>query len=199
MGRFVAGIRALALTLGAPGLFLVALLDSSVLSLPEVADLLVVWMVARNHGRVWLYVVSATAGSLIGCLAMYALGRKGGDALVRKRFSGPSVERTMATFQRYGVLAVLVPAILPPPAPFKIFVVLAGVAEISVAKFTTAVIVGRGSRYLVLGLLAVAYGDRALGYMEEHGVAASLIAVGLLAAGVVGYLIWTRVKRAPRT
>src|SRR5450631_3838849 len=111
MGRIAVWIRALALTLGAPGLFLVALLDSSVLSLPEVVDLLVVWMVTRNHGRLWLYVLSATLGSLIGCLVMYTIGRKGGDALVRRRFTRSTVERTMATFQRHGVLAVLVPAI----------------------------------------------------------------------------------------
>jgi membrane protein YqaA with SNARE-associated domain len=195
MGRIATGIRALALTLGAPGLFLVALLDSSFLSLPEIADLLVVWMVARNHDRLWLYVLSTTLGSLVGCLIMYAIGRKGGEALVRRRFAGSNVERTMATFQRHGVLAVLIPAILPPPAPFKIFVLLAGVAQISAAKFTIAVVIGRGARYLVLGILAIEYGDRALAYMQEHGVAASLAAIGLLAAGLVVYLLWNRAQR----
>jgi membrane protein YqaA with SNARE-associated domain len=196
MGRFVAGIRALALSLGAPGLFLVALLDSSILSLPEVADLLVVWMVTKHHDRLWLYVIAAVAGSLCGCLVLYGIGRKGGDALVRKRFAGPLVERAMATFQRYGVLAVLVPSLLPPPAPFKIFVLLAGVTGISAGRFALAILIGRGLRYLTLALLAVEYGDVALAYMEAHGVALSLGAIGLIAVGFVLYLLWTRYARA---
>jgi uncharacterized membrane protein YdjX (TVP38/TMEM64 family) len=94
------------------------------------------------------------------------------------------------------MLAVLVPAILPPPAPFKIFVLLAGVAKIGVAKFATAVVIGRGARYLALGILALEYGDRALDYMQAHGVAVSLVAVGLLAAGGLAYLLWSRRPRA---
>ena len=74
---------------------------------------------------------TATLGSLAGCLVLYYIGRKGGEALVRKRFTGDKVERAMARLQRYGVMAVLIPSLLPPPAPFKIFVLLAGVAGIS--------------------------------------------------------------------
>src|ERR1044071_1836463 len=147
MGRIADWARGVALTLGAPGLFLVAFLDSSFLSLPEITDLLVVWMVTRHPARMVIYVVGATLGSLAGCLVMYFIGRKGGEALIRKRFAGPTVERAMAAFERRGVLVVLVPAILPPPAPFKIFVLLAGVAGISPAKFVTAILLGRGSRY----------------------------------------------------
>src|SRR5436190_3814521 len=124
MARFVAGIRAFALVFGAPGLFLVAALDSSFLSLPEIADLLVVWMVTQHKARLGLYVAAATLGSLAGCLVMYFIGRKGGEALIRRRFMGSNVERTRAALQRHGLVAVLIPAILPPPAPFKIFVLL---------------------------------------------------------------------------
>ncbi|HEV8346828.1 MAG TPA: VTT domain-containing protein [Vicinamibacterales bacterium] len=192
MGRFVTRVQALALALGAPGLFLVALLDSSVLSLPEIADLLVIWMVVQHKQRLILYATSATLGSIAGCLALYYIGRKGGDALVRKRFHSLSVDRTLASFQRYGVVTVLIPSILPPPAPFKIFVLIAGVAHIDVRKFVLAVAIGRGVRYLLLGVLAVEYGDRALAYMHENSVTASLIAVGILVAGFVAYLIWSK-------
>src|SRR5438552_1352691 len=150
MGGFVGRLRALAVALGAPGLFLVAFLDSSFLSLPEIADLLVVYMVTRHKARWVLYVVATTAGSLAGCLVMYYIGRKGGEALVRRRFAGGHVERTLAAFQRHGVMAVLIPSILPPPAPFKIFVLLAGAAGISAPQFAGAVAIGRGARYLVL-------------------------------------------------
>ena len=189
-------LRATAIALGAPGLFLIAFLDGSFLSLPEVADLLVVFMVTRHKSRMLLYVASATLGSLGGCLIMYFIGRKGGDAMVRKRFASGAVDKTLKAFQRYGIMAVLIPAILPPPAPFKIFVLLAGVAGIEVWRFTVAVLVGRGFRYLVLGVLAYEYGDRAMTYMSEHGVAVSLTAVGVVGAGFAAYLVWTKARAA---
>jgi len=183
-------LRALALGLGAPGLFLVAFLDSSFLSLPEIADLLVVYMVTHHKSRVVVYAVSTTLGSIAGCLVMYFIGKKGGDALMRRRFTGARVDRAMALFQRHGVMAVLVPSLLPPPAPFKIFVLVAGVANVDIRKFVIAVAIGRGARYLTLGLLAVRYGDGALAYMHENSLVASLIVVGILVAGFVAYLIW---------
>ena len=117
-------------------------------------------MVTQNHDRMILYVVAATLGSLTGCLVMYFLGSKGGEALLRKRFASATVDRAMAAFERYGVLVVLIPAILPPPAPFKIFVLLSGVAGISLGKFVTAIVIGRGARYLTLGILAIRYGEQ---------------------------------------
>jgi len=192
MLRFLRRVQALALAMGAPGLFLVAFLDSSVLSLPEIADLLVVWMVTRHRTRILLYVVSATAGSIAGCLILYYIGKKGGEALMRRRFSSDAVDRTLAAFQRHGIMAVLIPSILPPPAPFKIFVLLAGLAEISVGRFTFAILIGRGARYLVLGILALRYGDRALAFLRANGTSVSLGVVAVLAAGFVVYLLWRR-------
>src|SRR5262245_3752235 len=194
MGRIVDRIRVVALALGAPGLFAIAFLDSSFLSLPEIADLMVIYMVTHNKARMILYAISATLGSLGGCLVMYYLGKKGGDALVSKRFTTRNIERAKASFQRHGVMTVLVPSLLPPPAPFKIFVLLAGVAHIDVRRFAIAIGIGRGIRYLVLGLLAVKYGDRALAYVHENGVRVSLIAVGILLAGFAGYLVWSRAE-----
>ena len=194
MGRFVHQVEALALTLGAPGLFLVAFLDSSLLSLPEIADLLVVWMVTRHKARFVVYVLSATIGSIAGCLLLYYIGQKGGAALVHKKFSSATVERSLASFRRYGIMAVLIPSILPPPAPFKIFVLLAGVANISVARFTIAIAVGRGARYFVEGLLALRYGDRAVAFMHENAGLASLVAVGVLVAGLLLYMWWAKAQ-----
>jgi membrane protein YqaA with SNARE-associated domain len=195
MGRFADRLRALALALGAPGLFLVAFLDSSFLSLPEIADILVVYMVTHHKQRLVLYVISATLGSLTGCLLMYFVGRKGGEALVRKRFTTANVDRSMAAFRRHGLMAVLIPSLLPPPAPFKIFVLLAGVAGIESHRFIAAVALGRGLRYTALGLLAVRYGERALAYMHENTVLVSLVAVGLLVGGFVVYLVWSHTQK----
>src|SRR5581483_1454289 len=182
-------LRALALALGAQGLFLIAFLDSSFLSLPEIADILVVYMVTQHKSRLLLYVAATLLGSLAGCLVMYYIGLKGGDALVRKRFAGATVDRARAAFQRHGVMAVLIPSLLPPPAPFKIFVLLAGATGIRVGEFTLAIVIGRGVRYLLLGLLAIKYGDRTMTFVGEHAVAVSLGTVGVLAAGFVAYLV----------
>ena len=198
MSRFVDSVRTLALALGGPGLILVAFLDSSFLPLPGITDVLLVVMVTRNPGGMLLYVAATVGGSLAGCLALFYLGWKGGQALVRKRFGGEKVERAMSTLQRHGLMAVLVPSILPPPAPFKIFILLAGVVGIKPGPFATAIAIGRGARYLALGVLAAKYGDRAQAYMRENGAMVSLVVVGLLVAGFAAYLAISK-GRAART
>ena len=198
MGGIVARVQVLALALGAPGLFLVALLDSSILSLPEIADLLVIWMVVQHKERLVLYAASATLGSVCGCLALYFIGRKGGDALVRKRFRSSTVDKGLAAFQRHGLMAVLIPSILPPPAPFKIFVLLAGVAKIGVGQFATAVAIGRGARYFTEGFLALRYGDQAIEFIRENGRTVSLWLVAGLLAVLAGYLLWRKAVTSAR-
>ena len=96
--------------------------------------------------------------------------------------------------QRNGVLAVLIPSLLPPPAPFKIFVLLAGVAGIPISRFIFAIGVGRGIRYFGEGLLAIRYGDRAIAYLENNLRTVSLALVGLIVVGVGGYFLWTKVR-----
>lgn len=194
MRRFVDGIQAFALGMGAPGLFVVAFLDSSFLSLPEINDLLLVLMVTRQKSRMVLYATSATLGSIVGCLVLYYIGRRGGDALVRKRFASERVDQALSAVRRFGVMSVLIPSLLPPPAPFKIFVLLAGVAGISVPRFVVAIAVGRGLRYFGEGLLAVRYGDRAVAYMEANAGTVTLVLAGILLAGVVGYVLWSKAK-----
>ena len=196
MSRFVAWIQALTLSLGAPGLLLVTALDSSILSLPEIADILVVWMVTQHKGRVVLYATSATIGSIAGCLLLYYIGRKGGEALVRSRFGASAFDKAFAVSRRYGVMAVLVASILPPPAPFKIFVLLAGAANVGVGRFSFAIAIGRGARYFLEGFLAVWYGDRALSFMRENATTVSLGLASVLVAGVLGYVVWTKARTA---
>jgi membrane protein YqaA with SNARE-associated domain len=195
MERIAGRIHALAMMMGAPGIFLVTLLDSSFLSLPQIADILIVYMVTHDKTSVLLYVGSATLGSLAGCLIMYSIARKGGEALVRKRFTTGTVDRAMAAYRRHGIMVVLIPALLPPPAPFKMFVLLAGVAGIAAHRFAAAILLGRGVRYAALGLLAVKYGDSALAYMAEHGAFVLMTAVGVLAGGFAAYLAWNGIQR----
>ncbi len=196
MKSFLVWIQGVAVALGAPGLFLVAALDSSVLSLPQVNDLLLILSVTRHPELMPLYAAMSTLGSLAGCFVMYAIGRKGGDALLRKRFNGPRTGRALALFNRFGMLAVLVPAILPPPAPFKIFVILAGVSRMSPWSFAVAIILGRGFRYFGEGLLAVWYGERALAFLEENGRPVALW-TGLAVLALGGAYFWWRSRRSP--
>ena len=196
MKQFAAWIQAFALGLGAPGLFIVAFLDSSFLSLPEINDLLLIWMVTEHKARMPIYAVASMLGSIAGCVVLYYIGLKGGDALVRKRFHAERVDRALGVIQRNGVLAVLIPSLLPPPAPFKIFVLLAGVAGIPISRFVLAIGIGRGIRYFGEGLLAIKYGDQAIAFLENNLRTVSLVLVGLIAAGVGGYFLWTKVRAA---
>jgi membrane protein YqaA with SNARE-associated domain len=192
MARFTAAIEAFALSIGGPGLFIIAFLDSSFLSFPEVNDLLIVLLVINHPERMVFYATMSTLGSIAGCLALYFVGRKGGDALVRKRFKGGTVERAADLMRKYGAMALIVPALLPPPAPFKIFVLMGGVANIPLKTFVWAIGLGRGVRYFGEGILAVLYGQRALDYIHENGRLVGL-ALGLLVlAGGAGYYLWKR-------
>jgi membrane protein YqaA with SNARE-associated domain len=194
MGELVGRIRALAVALGAPGLFLVAFLDSTFLPLPGITDVLLVVMVTRRPSGLLWYVVAAVAGSVAGCLVLHYLGRKGGEAVVRRRFTGDKIERAMAVLRQHGVMAVLVPSLLPPPAPFKIFILVAGVVGISASRLAAAIAIGRGVRYLALAVLAVRFGDRALAYITENGTTASLVVVGIVAVSFAAYLLWTTLR-----
>ena len=197
VSRIVAWVQAFALGIGGPGLFIVAFLDSSFLSLPEINDLLVVMLVIEHKARMPYYALMATLGSLAGCLVLYVVGRTGGEALVRRRFGGPRVARALSLSKRYGVFAVAVPAILPPPAPFKIFVLLAGVAAVPIWQFAATIAVARGFRYFTVGVLSVRYGDDAIAFIEANGRVVSLVLVGLLVAGGLAWILWRR-RRRPR-
>jgi membrane protein YqaA with SNARE-associated domain len=195
MKRLLAWIQGVAVTLGGPGLFVIGFLDSSFLSFPEVNDLLLVGMVMEHPRRLPYYALMATLGSVCGCLAIYFVARKGGEAFLRKRFKAHHVDGGMKLFQKYGLLVLIVPALLPPPAPFKIFVLLAGVAAIPLWQFVTAIAVARGVRYFGEGLLAVWYGDRAFAYLHEH---AKPIGFGVAGAALVlgaGWIAWQKRKR----
>src|SRR6476646_5006564 len=120
MQRVVDWVQGFALALGGPGLFLIAFLDSSFLTFPEVVDLLIIWLTIRHPDRMLYYALLSTLGSIAGCYALFTLAQKGGEAFLRKRFHERHVDRAMAVVQKHGLLSVLVPSLLPPPAPFKV-------------------------------------------------------------------------------
>jgi membrane protein YqaA with SNARE-associated domain len=193
LSSIVAAIRAWASEYGGVGLFVVAALDSSFLSFPQVNDLLIIYLSTKTPSLMPYYAGMTTAGSLVGCLILYAFARRGGEVFLRKRFSGERVERGLELYQRHGLLAVVVPSLLPPPTPFKLFVLLAGAARVSPWKFLAAITIGRGIRYFGQGYLAVLYGEAAVELVREHGTVVGLVlAGGALVIGVSYYLVQRR-------
>ena len=188
--RFVEFVQPLAASLGGPGLALIAFLDSSFLSFPEVPDLLLVWLVTQHPARWPYYVSMTTVGSVIGCYAIYIVARRGGEAMMRRRFRAGTLDRGLRAIRRYGLLAVFVPSLLPPPAPFKIFVILAGISGIPAGPFGVAIVLGRGLRYLAEALLAYRYGEQAMRYINENLAPLSLWTAATVLVIGVGFLVW---------
>ena len=196
MRSFIAWLYGSALVLGGPGLFAVAALDSSFISLPQINDLLVVLMVTQHKGWMLYYAGMATLGSVVGCFVIYYLAGKGGEAFLRKRTNPGRLDRTLALYRRHGLLALMVPALLPPPAPFKLFVLGAGLAGVRPVPFVVAIAVARGARYLALGVLAVYFGDAALELMRTRGREVALWVVAAILSGAAAWWWWARVRKA---
>ena len=187
MKRLVSWVQGFALALGGPGLFVIALLDSSFLSFPEVVDLLIIVFVTQHKERMIYYASLATLGSIAGCFLLYYVGVKGGEAFVRRRFREAHVDRALALFQKHGLLSVIVSSLLPPPVPFKPFVLIAGIARVRPLDFLLAVAIGRGIRYFGEGFLALLYGERAAEFLKNNVQRVSLV---LAAVALVGGIAW---------
>jgi membrane protein YqaA with SNARE-associated domain len=192
MKSFVTWIYGFALSIGGPGLFAIAFLDSSFISLPQINDILVVLMVTERKALMPFYALMATLGSIAGCYVIYLLAARGGEGFLRKRVHAARIDRTLALYRRHGLLALMVPALLPPPAPFKLFVLMAGLAEVRPLQFIFAIGVARGARYLALGVLAIYYGDAALELMRTRGRDVAVALATLLVACALGWWLWNR-------
>jgi len=168
----------------------VAVLDSS--SIPVPMDAILAIYVWNDKGHFWLYCLMAAAGSALGGLLPYWLGRAGGELFLRKRVNGAKYEQMRDRFQRQEFLAVMIPSMMPPPAPWKMFVFASGVFQMRIVNFLVAVFVGRMLRWLVLSLLVLKLGPSAVDLVSRHAVATILI-VGALA--VLGFVWWWRWKK----
>jgi membrane protein YqaA with SNARE-associated domain len=193
---FINWLHAAALAFGGPGLFIVAFIDSSFVPLPQINDLLVVLMVQQNKPLMPYYAAMATFGSILGCFVIYYLAGKGGETFLRRRVSRRGhLERVLGLYQRHGLLALMVPALLPPPAPFKLFVLAAGVAGVRPLQFVAAIAVARGARYLAIGVLTIYYGDAALELMRTRGRDVALVVVGVIILAAVVWWLYNRRRR----
>jgi membrane protein YqaA with SNARE-associated domain len=170
---------------GVFGLFAIALLDSALIPLPGGPDAVMLLLSTQNPSRMPLYALGATAGSVVGCLILYYISRRAGRKALEK-FSPHKQARVKEMVDRYDVLSVLVASILPPPFPFKLFVITAGVFRLSVLRFALAVAVGRAFRFFLEGFLAVRYGERAKDLLADNYPAVGL---GLAALIVAAFLL----------
>jgi membrane protein YqaA with SNARE-associated domain len=172
-------LQAIVATAGGMGLFLIAFLDSSVLSFPIINDLLLINLSVRNPARMPYYATMATLGSVAGCLFLYYLARKGGEAMFHKH-AGARAKHIHAWINRNGFLSILVTALLPPPTPFKIFVIAAGALEMPVQKFVFGLLAARAIRYFGEGFLAIKYGDQAGLFLLTHKLEVAGIVLGII-------------------
>jgi membrane protein YqaA with SNARE-associated domain len=183
-------LQAIVASAGGAGLFLIAFLDSSVLTFPVINDLLLIDLSIRNPARMPYYAAMATIGSVGGCVLLYYLARKGGEAMFHKH-AGPRAQKIHAWINRNGFLSILVTALLPPPNPFKVFVIAAGALEMPVRQFVLGLLVARGLRFFGEGFLAVRYGGQASQFLLTHklGVTgvALLVVVALYVASRVAF------------
>ena len=148
------------ISFGPFGLFAIAFLDSVMVPMPGGVDAVLLLLAAARPSWMLIYVAAATIGSTIGCVALYRLSQRAGKKALSK-FSASKQKRVKDLIDRYDVMSVLVASLLPPPFPFKLFVVSAGVFRLNLMRFTLAVAGGRTFRYLLLGFLAARYGDQA--------------------------------------
>ena len=179
------------ITYGAFGLFMLALLDSTFVPLPSSADALMLLLSTTNPSWMLLYAFMATAGSALGCLILYLISRRAG-ARALNRFSEKKQAKVKNWIERYDIFAVLAATLMPPPFPFKVFVVSAGVFRFSLVRFMLAIIVGRGFRFLLEGYVAVRYGAQAKEIIAKYY---PWIGLGLVVAIVIFVLLRQKFKR----
>ena len=165
--------------LGAPGLFLISFLDSSVLTFPVINDLLLIKLSIEHPARMLLYALMASLGSVLGCVVLYFIARKGGEAIFHKK-AGKHGHAIRHWVERNGFVGMLIAALLPPPTPFKFFVLAAGVFEIPLFSYISAITIARLFRYFGIGYLAVRYGAGAMPYLVHHKLQVTVFVIALV-------------------
>lgn len=179
LGAWKQRIVLFAVALGAPGLFLISFLDSSFLTFPVINDLLLIELSIRRPARMPLYASMAALGSLLGCILLFLLARKVEEAAFHRKV-GARAAAIRHWVERNGFGGMLVAAMLPPPTPFKFFVLAAGVFEVPLVSFASAIALARIIRYFGVGYLAVRYGANALPYLKAHKLEVTLLVVSLV-------------------
>jgi membrane protein YqaA with SNARE-associated domain len=175
---------------GGIGLFIIAFLDSTFLPFPSVNDLLLMGMSIEFPPRMIYYAFMSTLGSVVGCVILYFIAQKGEEAAFHRR-AGKRGKVIRHWIERYGFISLLIAALLPPPTPFKFFVLAAGALGMELRPFVIATVLARAVRFYGEGYFAVRYGQYAIQLLSEHKVAfvvGSIASVALL-YGLIHFLL----------
>jgi membrane protein YqaA with SNARE-associated domain len=188
IGSILKSIYTALIGLGAAGILGIAFLDAAFIPMPGGPDLVVMALTHNNHSMMPVYVIAAVIGSTLGCLVPYWIGRKTGEAALRV-FSEEKRARVSRLVNRYGLWSMLAGALLPPPFPFKMLLITAGVFRVKIWQFLGALAIGRTIRFTLEGLMAVRYGDQAANLFKEYYPAIGLgLAVVILAVFIFSTL-----------
>jgi len=180
--------------LGPWGVFAIAAVDGSLLGMP--LDFIFVTYVYNNRSRFLVFVLMASAGSVLGSCVLYLIGYFGGETLLRKRMSEERFAKIHASFERHEFWTLMFPAILPPPTPFKIFVLAASVFEMRFRHFVAAIFAGRFVRFLIEALLTIWIGPQFVHFAGEVVRAHAYWVVAFGAVGIaVWFMVWWRTTR----
>ena len=193
IGNGLASATKYLVSFGPAGLFAIAFLDSALVPLPGGPDAVMMILSAAHPAWMPLYALAGTLGSMFGCLLLYQISKKAGRRAL-ERFSIEKQARVKQLIDRYDVLSVLVSSVLPPPFPFKLFVVSAGVFRLSTVRFALAVAIGRAFRYLLEGFLAIRYGDQAAEILKRYY---PKIGIGVAVLIIAGYLAKSFLRKKP--
>ena len=170
-----------------------AAVDGSFLGMP--LDAIFVGYVYNDRSRFLMYVLLASAGSALGSIVLYVIGYTGGEMLLRKRLSPERFEKIHESFDRHEFWALMFPAMLPPPMPFKIVVLAAAAFEMNFAHFLLAIFAGRFVLFLIEALLTLWFGPQIVTLTGNLFAPKFVCLLGGGGGGVVGWLIWRRAKR----
>jgi membrane protein YqaA with SNARE-associated domain len=194
LSRYTAFLWAFLNPLGVWGVFVISAMDGAAIGLPM--DVVMAGYVYKNPSLFWLYVIMGAAGSAVGSSVLYWIGYVGGEKVLRKRISAEHFEKIHASFDKHEFWALMFPAMLPPPTPFKLFVLGAAVFEMKFTHFLVAIFAGRFVRFLLLSLLTLKFGPQ---FVELSGKLFSqhfdwvLVAV---AVGLAAWLVWQRNRKS---
>ena len=192
LSRYTAFLWALLKPLGAWGVLVVAALDGAFIGLP--VDAVVAGYVYRDPARFLLYALMASAGSALGSIVIYGIGYEGGEELLRKRIPPERFEKIHAAFDKHPFWSLMFPAMLPPPTPFKLFVLAAAVSEMGFVRFLLAIFSGRMVRFVLLGLLTIKFGPDVVRLFGTLFLRHYYWFLGAIVAGLVIWLVMRRKK-----
>jgi membrane protein YqaA with SNARE-associated domain len=185
--------------LGGLGFIPLGLLDASVVPIPGSMDVLIVVLSARQSSLWIYYAVMATIGSVIGAYVTYRLARTGGQESVAKRVKPATLQKVQHVFERWGLGAIAIPAMLPPPVPMVPFVLAAGAMEYPVKKFLFALTLGRAIRYTILASLAARYGRHVFSSLAKNAHPMPILVMAVIVAAAGGLFLILRAKRHEAT